>query len=506
MTPIPAGEPYLNERCSTGIPGLDNVLNGGLPEHHLYLIEGEPGAGKTTVGLQFLLAGAAAGEKVLYVTLSETLRELNVVAKSHGWVLDDIEVFEFSGRDGFDTSAEQSVLHSSELELGETIDDILRRVAELKPERVVFDSLSELRLLAQDPLRYRRQILTLKHFFAKQLCTVLMLDDKSSKSGDLQVHSIAHGVIALAQDPGSYGESKRTIRVIKLRGSTFRGGDHDLRLNTGGMAVYPRLVAAEHKYGRGIQVRSTGNPGLDAMSGGGLSYGASTLFVGPSGVGKTTTAMSCVSEAVKRGERISYYLFDEGIATLMQRCDALGLGLKSAVASGQLEIVQLDPSSISPGEFVTRVRHAVEQEGATIIAIDSLNAYLHAMSGSRALVLQMHELLQYLNGRGVATLLILSQHGIFGEEANEVDLSYLSDSILLFRYFEARGNLLKALSFVKSRTACHETSIRQFRLDSNGLAVGEALTDFEGVMRGVAAYRGSGALLGDAIRGGALAT
>lgn len=498
MMPNPTPSPRDTQpRCSTGIGGLDAVLNGGLPAEHLYLVEGEPGAGKTTLGLQFLMAGARLGERVMYVTLSETAEELDIVAGSHGWTLDGINVFELSRHDGFDLSTEQSVLHPSDLELGETTDDILRRVVEQRPERLVFDSLSEMRLLAQDPLRYRRQILAMKHFFAQHRCTVLMLDDRSSKAGDLQVHSIAHGVLSLSQDLGHYGEAKRTVRVVKLRGSTFRGGEHDLSLQTGGIAIYPRLVASEHRRDITPEMRSSGNAAFDAMSGGGLCYGTSLLFLGPSGLGKTTTAMSCVAAALRRGERASYYMFDEGVVTLMARCEALGMDVRSAVDSGQLELVRLDPSSISPGEFVARVRDAVEHKGSRVLVIDSLNAYLHAMPGGKALILQMHELLQYLGQHGVATILVLSQHGIFGEDQNDIDLSYLSDSILQFRYFEARGKLLKALSFVKSRTAQHESTIREFRLDAHGVSIGEALSDFEGVMRGVPSYRGPTALLGD---------
>lgn len=485
------------QRCATGIAGLDDVLNGGLPSEHLYLVEGEPGAGKTTLGLQFLLHGVSRGERVMYVTLSETVQELNTVAASHGWQLDGITVFELSGREGLGLSTEQSVLHPSDLELGEATEDILCRVAEEQPRRLVFDSLSEMRLLAQDPLRYRRQILAMKHFFAQQHCTVLMLDAKSTTSGDLQVHSIAHGVLCLAQEPGHYGETKRTLRVVKLRGSSFRGGDHDMRLHKGGITVFPRLVAAAHTRDRPPEARGSGNPALDAMGGGGLYYGTSLLLLGPSGVGKTTTALSCVMAALQRGERASYYLFDEGVGTLLARSDALGLSVRDAVASGQLELVRLDPSSTSPGEFITRVRDAVEDNGASVLVIDSLNAYLHSMSGGRALLLQMHELLQYLAQRGVATILVLSQHGIFGEGNADVDLSYLSDAILQFRYFEARGHLLKAISFVKSRASAHQTSIREFRLGPGGVSIGDELSDFEGVLRGVPTYRGPTALLGD---------
>lgn len=490
-------DPVPPLRISTGIAGMDHVLDGGLPAHHLYLLEGEPGSGKTTIGLQFLRAGAHAGEKVLYVTLSESEEELQAVARSHGWSLQGIDICELGSSIALDMAADQSVLHPSELELGETAESILERVRSAAPERVVIDSLSELRLLAQDSLRYRRQVLALKRFFATRRCTVLMLDDESSRASGLHVHSISHGVMALSQTPSDYGPNRRGFRVHKLRGSTFRGGDHDVRLSTGGLDIYPRLVASEHRTGFEPELRSTGNASLDAMLGGGLAYGASTLFLGPSGVGKTTTAMSCIVAALERGEKVCYCLFDEGVGTLLARCDALGLGLRSHLASGRLNLIQMDSGSISPGEFATLVRQAVEGGGCTILGIDSLNAYLQAMSGSKALILQMHELLLYLNQRGVATLLVLSQHGLFGEDRNDVDLSYLSDAIVLFRFFEAQGNLLKALSVVKSRVARHESAIREFRFSAQGLAIGAALSDFEGVMRGVPAYRGAQALMGD---------
>jgi circadian clock protein KaiC len=477
------------------VSGLDNVLAGGLPEGHLYLVEGEPGSGKTTLGLQFLRAGVARRETALYVTLSETKFELQLVAQSHGWSLEGIQIFELSSPERVDADAEQSVLHPSELELGETTDDILRHVALLEPDRVVFDSLSEMRLLAQDPLRYRRQILALKHFFARHHCTVLMLDDRSTNDSDLQLHSIAHGVLTLAQTQPDYGEPKRSVRVGKLRGSTFRGGEHDVRLATGGLVVYPRLIAAEHRSGRVPVVKPTGSPALDDMFGGGLGFGTSTLLLGPSGVGKTTTALSCVAAALQRGERAAYYLFDEGLDTLLARSHALGLGIEPFVESKQLEIVQFDPVSVSPGEFASHVQQEVAQRGVTVVGVDSVNAYLKAMTGSNALLMQMHELLLYLNQRGVATMLVLSQHGLFGDDKNEVDLSYLSDAILLFKFFEARGQLRKALSVIKSRISKHELTIREFQLSSEGLRIGASLMDFEGVMRGVPAYRGQQPLL-----------
>ncbi len=492
LLPIPS-----QERASTGISGLDDVLGGGLPVNHLYLVEGEPGAGKTTLGIQFLLEGVAQGQAGLYVTLSETGEELRTVAASHGWSLEGLSIFELVTAEGLTPEAEQSILHPSEVELGETTRGVMAEVQRLKPRRVVFDSLSEMRLLAQDPLRYRRQILALKHFFSKCQCTVLLLDDKSSKAGDLQLHSIAHGVLSLEQTQGEYGENKRFMRVVKLRGVKFRGGEHDFRLDTGGIAIFPRLIAAEHRRDFEQKVASTGNDALDAILGGGLNYGSNTLFAGPSGVGKTTTAMACLAAALARGEKVSYYLFDEGLGTLLARCDALDLPIGRYIDEGQLELVALDPAAVSPGEFTDMVRRAVERRGVTMVGIDSLNAYLQAMPGGRFLLLQMHELLTYLNQSGIATILILGQHGLFGEGRSDVDLSYLSDAILLFRFFEARGSLLKAVSVVKSRTNAHELTIREFRLGAGGVEVGPALTDFVGVLKGVPAYDGTQALLSE---------
>lgn len=486
------------ERASTGIPGLDNVLGGGLPVRHLYLVEGNPGAGKTTLALQFLREGADHGERGLYVTLSETAEELTTVAASHGWSLDGIQLFELVSDDGFTPEGEQSILHPSEIELGETVRGVMAAVDEMRPRRVVFDSLSEMRLLAQTPLRYRRQVLALKRFFAQRQCTVLMLDDRTADDSDLQLHSIAHGVINLEQAVEQYGPERRRLRVIKMRGIRYRGGDHDFTLATGGLSVFPRLVAAEHRVATEIRLVSTGLERLDALMGGGMTVGSNTLFFGPSGVGKTTTAVACVLAALRRGEKAAYYLFDEGLATLLIRAKALGMDVQPYIDNGLLQVVALDPAEVSAGEFAHMVQRAVEVDGARAVVIDSLNAYLQAMPGSKYLLLQMHELLTYLNHRNATTILVLGQHGLAGDLRTDVDLSYLSDSVLLFRFFEAKGKLLKAVSMVKSRTTHHEHTIREFRIGREGLEIGPEVTDFEGVMLGVRAYRGSIPLLGDA--------
>lgn len=482
-------------RVYTGIADLDNILGGGLTQHRAYLLEGTPGSGKTTIALQFLLEGARIGERGLYITLSETAAELREVARSHHWSLDAVELFELVNADGLDPDSEQSILEPSEVELGETIAGVIACVDRLRPARVVFDSLSEMRLLAQNSLRYRRQILALKQYFSTRECTVLMLDDRSSEPADLQLHSIVHGVITLEQTTQDYGSERRRLRVVKMRGVKYRGGFHDFVIETGGVAVFPRLIAAEHHRAYSGALVGTGIARLDRMLGGGLSPGTNTLLNGPSGVGKTSTAICCGLSAISRGEKAAYYLFDEGIATMLARARSMEMDLMPHLADGRLQVFQIDPAELSPGEFATRVRRAVEREHVRFLVIDSLNAFLQAMPGEKYLLLQMHELLSYLNQQGVITLLVLGQHGIIGDVRSEVDLSYLSDTIILFRYFEAQGCMLKAISVVKSRTTPHETSIHEFKLDSSGIRVGEPLRDFEGVLTGLPTYRGATALL-----------
>ena len=490
-------QPSLPEpRMSTGVTGLDNILGGGLTPNRVYLIEGSPGAGKTTLALQFLLKGAALGEVGLYITLSETRSELLAVADAHGWDVDALSIVELLSDEGLDPEYEQSILHPAEVELGETVENVMRQVETLKPVRIVLDSLSELRLLSQNPLRYRRQILALKRYFATRECTVYLLDDNTSDPGDLQLHSIAHGVVSLDQLVHDYGGARRRVRVAKMRGIKFREGFHDFTLETGGIDVYPRLVAAEHHAMFSSEPVSTGAHGLDAMLGGGLIPGTNALLIGPSGVGKTTTVVCCLMAALKRGERCIYYLFDETMGTLMMRSKSLGLDLSAYLDNGLLTLRQIDPAEMSPGQFTSDVRQAVEDEGATYVAIDSLNAYLQAMPGERYLLLQMHELLGYLNQRGIVTMLVLGQHGIVGEVQTDIDISYLSDVMILFRYFEHQGEVLTALAAVKSRGSAHERTIRQFRLAQGGLEVSEALRDFDGVLAGLPAYRGGSAMLG----------
>ena len=492
MSDAVAGEP---PRSTTGVSGLDDILGGGLTRNRVYLVEGTPGTGKTTLSLQFLLAGLQLGETGLYITLSETADELRAVAATHGWSLNDLSLFELISETGLDPDGEQSVLHPSEIELGETTKAVMQCVEEQRPARIVFDSLSEMRLLAQNPLRYRRQILALKQFFATRKCTVLMLDDRTSDPTDLQLHSIAHGVISLEQAPRDFGAERRRLRVVKMRGIKFRGGYHDFVLEKGGLIVFPRLVAAEHHQSFPVSPSPTGSAELDLLLGGGLVGGTNTLLSGPSGVGKTTTAVHCMVAALNRGERATYYLFDEGLRTLLVRSKALGMDLQPYLDSGNLSIQQVDPAELSPGEFTSRVRAAVEVHKSTFLVVDSLNAYLQSMPGEQYLLLQMHELLTYLNHQGVTTLLVLGLHGVLGEVRSDIDLSYLSDTILMFRFFEAQGEVRTAVSVVKSRTAEHERTIREFKLGRHGLHVGEALRDFQGLLTGLASYKGEVSLL-----------
>lgn len=483
-------------RISTGIAGLDDILLGGLTPERLYLVEGDPGSGKTTLAIQFLLEGVRCGDSGLYITLSETANELRSVASSHGWSLDGISLYELVNEDGLDIDAGQSVLYPSELELGETTKNVMRQVDEMRPKRVVFDSLSEMRLLAQNPLRYRRQILALKQYFSQRNCTVLLLDDKTSEAGDLQLHSLAHGVISLDQSAQEFGRERRRLRVNKMRGVKFDGGYHSFNIETGGIKVFPRLVAVGSGRPFESAPQSTGSPELDRMLGGGLTPGTSMLLIGPSGVGKTTAAIRCCLTALERGERVVYYLFDEGVKTLVNRSANLGMNLQPYIDNGQLAINHIDPAELSAGEFAWNVRQAVQEEHASFLVLDSLNAYLQAMPGERFLLLQMHEMLSYLGQHGVTTLLLLGLHGVIGDIRSDLDLSYLSDGILAFRYFETQGKILSAITVVKSRTNDHERSIRQLRLsEDRGLQVGEAISDFEGILSGLPTYRGATPML-----------
>jgi circadian clock protein KaiC len=440
----------------TGIDGLDHALGGGLTPNRVYLVEGDPGSGKTTLALRFLLEGVARGERGLYVTLSETKEELDGVARSHGWSLDGLSVCELiPSEESLLPDSQPRMFHPSEVELGETTRAVLAEVERANPTRIVFDSLSEMRLLAQNPLRYRRQILALKQFFTGRRCTVLLLDDKTSEVTDLQLQSLAHGVVTLEHLAPEYGAERRRLRVVKMRGMAFRGGYHDFVIRKGGLEVFPRLVAAEHRHDFAREAASTGVPALDALLGGGLDRGTSALLMGPAGSGKSSISAQCVVAAADRGERAAIFTFDESVGTLLARSESLGMGLTRHVDSGRVIARQVDPAEMSPGEFAHLVRLAVEQ-GARMVVIDSLNGYLNAMPDERFLTIQLHELLTYLGQRGLVTLLVVAQHGLLGAMQSPVDTSYLADSVVLLRYFEAAGRLRRAVSVVKRRGGPHE--------------------------------------------------
>lgn len=472
---------------STGVPGLDDVLGGGLTPNRLYLLEGTPGAGKTTIALQFLMEGVRRGESVLYVTLSETGAELQGVAKSHGWDLTGVHMREMlPTQDSLQPDEQYTMFHPSEVELSETTLKILGDVEQLQPTRVVFDSLSELRLLAGTSLRYRRQILALKQFFAGRQCTVVLLDDMTATEHDLQVQSISHAVLKLEQISTDYGNSRRRLIVVKYRGQAFRGGYHDYKIARGGLQVFPRLVAAEH--GRAVaQTRiASGIEELDALLGGGIEKGTSTLFVGAPGTGKSSVAVQFAIAAARRGECAALFIFDESISTLCTRCEGMGMTIRPYLESGHIKVQQVDPAELSPGELVHNIRQAVTESKATVIVIDSLNGYLNAMPDERFLIVQLHELLTYLGQSGVATLLIGAQHGLIGMQMQTpVDASYLADAVVLMRYYEAEGEVRQAISVMKKRGGAHERAIRAFSMDARGVHVGEALRGFRGILTGV---------------------
>ncbi|WP_424683542.1 ATPase domain-containing protein [Frateuria sp. YIM B11624] len=482
---------HLTGQASTGVAGLDDVLNGGLTKGRLFLLEGHPGTGKTTIGLQFLLAGRDAGERGLYVTMSETENELRATAASHGWSLDGLEIFELVPPENLlDEAQQQSLLYSSDLELGETTSRIFEAFERIDPDRVVLDSLSEIRLLAQNSLRYRRQILTLKHYFARSDATVLMLDDMTSESTDKTVHSVAHGVLQLDELSPDYGAERRRLRALKYRGRQFRGGYHDFVIRAGGVQVYPRLVSGEHGERFERDMLRCPSPEFDALLGGGIERGSSVLVLGPAGTGKSLLALTFVAGAVARGERAAMFIFDEERGLLFQRALGVGIDMQGMVDSGHLVVEQIDAAQMTPGEFTARVREHVEA-GVRTVVIDSLNGYQAAMPEEQALVLHIHELLQFLNRRGATAFLTVAQHGLVGDMKSPVDVTYLADTVLLLRYFEAAGRVRRAISVVKKRASAHEDTIREYRLGSQGFQLGEPLTQFQGVLRGVPTLAGT---------------
>lgn len=471
--------------AATGIEGLDDILRGGFARDRVFLLEGAPGTGKTTIALQFLLEGRRAGDRGLYITLSETADELAANAKSHGWSLDGIDIFELLPPESLlDENQQQSLLYSSDLELGETTKQIFEAFAKAKPDRIVLDSLSEIRLLAQSSLRYRRQILALKHFFASRHATVLLLDDLTTDVNDKTVHSVAHGVLRLEEMAPDYGAERRRLRVIKYRGQRFRGGFHDFIIDKGGVRVFPRLVASEHKSGFKRELLTSESSELNALLGGGIERGSSVLALGPAGAGKSILVLTFVANAIARGEKAAMFLFDEEIGLLIERSRGVKLNIEEMLNTGRLTLQQVDAAELSPGEFSHRVQEAI-QAGARTIVIDSLNGYQASMPQENALLLHMHELLQYANRQGATTFLTVAQHGLVDQMKSPLDLTYLADTVILLRYFEAMGRIRRAMSVVKKRNSKHEDTIREYTIDTQGLTVGPPLTNFQGILRGI---------------------
>jgi len=493
---VPKTTKETDGHAATGIEGFDHILMGGFPRNRVYLLQGDPGVGKTTMGLQFLLEGARAGEQCLYITLSETIAELHEVARSHGWSLDSIALYEqLVGEEALEEE-ETTVFYPAEVELGETIHGMLAEVNRVKPDRVVVDSLSEIRLLAQTSLRYRKQILALKQFFASRKCTVLFLDDRTAETQDMQLQSVPHGVIELERYTPLYGAARRRLQALKVRGLNFRDGYHDFSIRTGGIIVYPRLVAAEHRQ-RVAQVQiASGLKNLDQMLGGGIDRGTSTLILGPAGSGKSALSTQYAIAAARRGERAAMFIFEESMSSLFHRSKSIGFELDKYVDEGLITISQIDPAQLQPGEFAHLVRDSVERDHIGVLVLDSVNGYLNAVPEERFLLLHLHELLSYLGQNNVASILVFAQHGLIGANmASSVDLSYLADCVLLLRYYEAAGKLHKAISVVKKRSGVHENAIREFKMSSEGLSVGAILEQYRGILSGIPSFEGINAPL-----------
>lgn len=476
----------INGLSPTGIDGLDHVLNGGLPANRLYLVQGKPGVGKTTLAIQFLLEGAKRQETGLYITLSETKEEIQGVAKSHGWDLSAVTLLELSAiEEVLAESKENTFFHPSELELNKTTQILLNEVERSGARRVVVDSLSEFRLLAENALRYRRQMLRLKQYFAGKNITVLLLDDSTGDASDLHLQSIAHGVLSLERLQVGFGVERRQLKVEKLRGLKFREGAHDYTIQRGGVHLYPRLVASEHQRKFAEEPVSSGIEGFDQLMGGGLDRGTSNLFIGPAGCGKSTMALQHAVSLADRGEKSAIFIFDENLKTLAKRARAVGLALEEHLANKRIFVQQVDPAELSPGEFTSLVRSAVERDGVSLVVIDSLNGYLNSMPDERFLNLQLHELLSYLSQQGIVSILTLAQHGLIGNMQAPVDVTYLADAVVLLRFYEAKGKIHKAISVMKKRSGHHESAIRELIIAGDQITVGKPLQEFHGILTGV---------------------
>jgi circadian clock protein KaiC len=484
---------FGSTQAPTGINGLDNVMSGGFSTGCIFLLEGNPGTGKTTIALQFLLEGARNQQKGLYITLSETRQELLNTAASHGWTLpEELEIFELQPPESaLDPDQQQTILYSADLELGETIKLVLNAIEQANPNLLVVDSLSEIRLLAQGSLRYRRQLLALKHVLARRGITVLLLDDLTTDALDKTAHSIAHGVLRLEELAPDYGAERRRLKVMKYRGQAYRGGYHDFKIKTGGVEVYPRLVASEHRGNFSVSQVKSGLGELDRLLGGGIDTGTSTLVLGPAGAGKSLLVLQYATAAMRRGDKVAIFMFDEELSVLFRRAKSMGMDLAQFQEHGLLFIHQVDAAELSPGEFSHDVRRAVEADAVQLVVIDSLNGFRAAMPEEQSLLLHMHELLQYCNRRGVSTFLTVAQHGLVGDMKTPVDITYLADTVVLMRYFEAHGRVRRAISVFKKRTGGHEDTIREFKVGAEGLTVGPILQNFQGVLRGVPTFVGS---------------
>lgn len=505
MTKPKAGERgkrrSLGKVAGSGIAEFDTILKGGFPRDRMYLLVGPPGSGKTTLAIQFLLAGAAQGEKAAYITFSETAAELKQSAQSHGWSLDSISIVDLTeNHSELGVDEQYTVLHPADVELAQTSTELLDRIKKLKPQRLVLDSLSELRMVARDPLRYRRQILALKQALSHLGCTVLFLDDQTGDAGaDLLLQSIAHGVIHLTGEESPHGGLHRAIKVTKMRGVPFVEGSHDFRIATGGIRVFPRLPAPVErgyfKQSKASPALASGNRELDKLIGGPIPWGFGVMIVGPPGVGKSSLAAQLAVAAAARGKKVCMYSFEESVTTLLRRCQSIGIALPNAIKKGQIEVRRIDPSHISPGEITNEISTCIEQNHAGMVVIDSLNGYLQAMRSDRSFVVHLHELLAYLNSKGVITVLVSAQHGVLNAEQSSFEATYLADLVILLRYFEARGLVCQAISVVKNRSEEHERAIREFQIGKRGIRIGAPLRQFQGILTGNPEFSGEAATL-----------